>query len=246
MTLSLAFLAPEIVKAAVEGACRAVLVSSVSSTCRWPGRISGGRSDSRRPHVRVTNPSQTPTPETEICHQRLWTARAANEARRRPKRHSRPTDAGASRGNVALFCGGGNHSGSRGLRGGGRSPAELVSAGQYPGNRESTGNFPRKRLPTSKSTAISLRNNNGLLSKFPARPNREYVPANREEKRANQGMMGRPMGICSEGRIGRFAVGFSLPERHLCEPDAFARAGALQSSSSPSASTKSKASKVIA
>ncbi len=50
MTLSLAFLAPEIVKAAVEGRCRAASVSSVSSTCRWSGRISGGRSDSRRQH----------------------------------------------------------------------------------------------------------------------------------------------------------------------------------------------------
>ena len=29
-------------------ACRAALVSSVSSTCRWPGRISSVRSDSRR------------------------------------------------------------------------------------------------------------------------------------------------------------------------------------------------------
>jgi hypothetical protein len=47
MTMSLAFLAPEIVEAAVEG-CHAALVSSVSSTCRWPGRISGGRSDSKR------------------------------------------------------------------------------------------------------------------------------------------------------------------------------------------------------
>jgi hypothetical protein len=34
--------------------------------------------------------------------------------RRRPKRLSRPTDAAASRGNVVLFCRGGNHSGSRG------------------------------------------------------------------------------------------------------------------------------------
>jgi hypothetical protein len=48
MTLSLAFLAPAIVKAAVEGICHAALVSSVSSTCRWHGRISGARSDSRR------------------------------------------------------------------------------------------------------------------------------------------------------------------------------------------------------
>jgi hypothetical protein len=48
MTLSLAFLAPEIAKAAVEGRLRAALVSSVSSTCRWPGRISGARSNSRR------------------------------------------------------------------------------------------------------------------------------------------------------------------------------------------------------
>ena len=48
MTLSLAFLAPEIVKRQSKDGCRAGLVSSVSSTCRWPGRISGARSDSRR------------------------------------------------------------------------------------------------------------------------------------------------------------------------------------------------------
>jgi hypothetical protein len=61
---------------------------------------------------------QTATLETEICGQRLSTARAANEPRRRPKRLSRPTDAAASRGNVVIFCGGGNHVGLRGLRGG--------------------------------------------------------------------------------------------------------------------------------
>jgi len=52
--------------------------------------------------------------ETEICGQRLSTARAANEPRRRPKRLGRPTDAAASRGTVVLFCRGGNHSGLRG------------------------------------------------------------------------------------------------------------------------------------
>jgi hypothetical protein len=80
----------------------------------------------------VTNLPQTGTLETEICGQRLSTARAANGARRRPKRLSRPTDAAASRGNVVLFCGVGNHSGSRGLPGGGRSPAKPVSADQIP------------------------------------------------------------------------------------------------------------------
>ena len=48
MTLSLAFLAPEIVKAAVEGHLPRGLVSSVSLIFPWPGRISGARSDSRR------------------------------------------------------------------------------------------------------------------------------------------------------------------------------------------------------
>jgi DNA invertase Pin-like site-specific DNA recombinase len=48
MTLSLAFLAPEIVRAAIEGRLPRASVSSVLSTCRWPGRISGGRSDSKR------------------------------------------------------------------------------------------------------------------------------------------------------------------------------------------------------
>jgi NAD(P)-dependent dehydrogenase (short-subunit alcohol dehydrogenase family) len=38
----------------------------------------------------------------------------------------------SSRGNVVLFCGGGNHSGSRGLPGGGRSPVKPVSADQIP------------------------------------------------------------------------------------------------------------------
>src|SRR6266853_1534396 len=56
--------------------------------------------------VHVTNPSQTATLETEFCGQRLSTARAANEPRRRSRRLSRPTAATASRGNVAPFCGG--------------------------------------------------------------------------------------------------------------------------------------------
>ena len=43
---------------------------------------------------------------------------AANEPRRRPKRLSRPTDTAASRGNVVLSCGGGNHAGTCRLRGG--------------------------------------------------------------------------------------------------------------------------------
>jgi hypothetical protein len=47
MTLSLAFLAPEIVKAAVEGRLPRGLVSNVSSTCRLGGLISGARSDCR-------------------------------------------------------------------------------------------------------------------------------------------------------------------------------------------------------
>ena len=57
----------------------------------------------------MTNPSQTATLETEICGQRLSTAHAANEPRRRSERLSRPTAAPVSRGNVLLFCGGGNH-----------------------------------------------------------------------------------------------------------------------------------------
>ena len=48
MTLSLAFLAPEIIKAAVEGRLPRGFGLKRSSTCRWPGRISGARSDSRR------------------------------------------------------------------------------------------------------------------------------------------------------------------------------------------------------
>jgi hypothetical protein len=70
-------------------------------------------------NVRVTNPSQTATLETEIYGQRLSTARAANEPRRRSERLSRPTAAPVSRGNVLLFCGGGNHVNLRGLLGGG-------------------------------------------------------------------------------------------------------------------------------
>jgi hypothetical protein len=61
---------------------------------------------------------QTATLETEICGQRLSTTRAANESRRRSKRPSRPTAAAGSRGNVAPFCGGGNHVDSRRLPGG--------------------------------------------------------------------------------------------------------------------------------
>jgi site-specific DNA recombinase len=48
MTLSLAFLAPEIVKAAVEGRLPRGFGLKRLATCRWPGWISGARSDSRR------------------------------------------------------------------------------------------------------------------------------------------------------------------------------------------------------
>jgi hypothetical protein len=57
----------------------------------------------------------------------------ANGARRRPKRPSRPTDAAASRGNVVLFSGVGNHSGSRepmAIAGAGRSRATESDGGQ--------------------------------------------------------------------------------------------------------------------
>jgi hypothetical protein len=56
--------------------------------------------------------------ETEICGQRLSAAHAANESRIRPKRLSRLTAAAIRRGNVLLFCGGGNHAERRGLPGG--------------------------------------------------------------------------------------------------------------------------------
>src|SRR5271167_708073 len=78
----------------------------------------------------ATNPSQTATLETEICGQRLSTARAVNEPRRRSKRLRRPTVAAASRGNVVLFCGGGNHARTCGLPGCGRSPQEPVCGGR--------------------------------------------------------------------------------------------------------------------
>src|SRR6202042_1028947 len=56
--------------------------------------------------------------ETEICGQRLWTACATNEPRGRSERLSRRTAAAVSRGNVLLFCAGGNHVNLRGLPGG--------------------------------------------------------------------------------------------------------------------------------
>jgi hypothetical protein len=49
MTLSLAFLAPEIVKAAVEGRLPRGFGLKRLVDCRWPGRISGARSGSRLP-----------------------------------------------------------------------------------------------------------------------------------------------------------------------------------------------------
>jgi hypothetical protein len=95
-----------------------------------PGPVA--RSDSGHPHVRVTNSTQTATLETEICGQRLSAARAANGARRRPERLSRPTDATESRGNVGLFCGGGNHAKTRGLPGG----AEGIRTDDHRGHSE--------------------------------------------------------------------------------------------------------------
>jgi hypothetical protein len=82
----------------------------------------------------VSNHLTTDTLETEICGQRLSTARAANGARRRPKRLSRPTDAAASRGNVVLFCGVGNHARTCGLPGG----AEGIRTDCHRGRRDPT------------------------------------------------------------------------------------------------------------
>jgi hypothetical protein len=48
MTLSLAFLAPDIVKAAVEGRLPRGSVSNVSLIFRWLGQTNGGRSGFRR------------------------------------------------------------------------------------------------------------------------------------------------------------------------------------------------------
>jgi hypothetical protein len=48
MTLSLAFLAPEVVKAAVEGRLPRGFGLKRLVDCRWRGRISGGRSGSKR------------------------------------------------------------------------------------------------------------------------------------------------------------------------------------------------------
>jgi hypothetical protein len=109
-------------------ACRAALVSSVSSSYRWPARTSGALG--LRAPTRSDDPTQTATLETEICGQRLSAARAANGGRRRPERLSRPTDAAASRGNVGLFCSVGNHVDLRRLPGGaeGNRTPDLCSA----------------------------------------------------------------------------------------------------------------------
>jgi hypothetical protein len=76
--------------------------------------------------------------ETEICSQRLSTARVANEPQRRWNRLSRPTDAAASRGNVVLFYGGGNHSGLRRLPGG----AEGIQTDDHRGRGEISSGSP--------------------------------------------------------------------------------------------------------
>src|SRR5580658_7234955 len=100
-------------------------------------------------HVHVTNPSQTATLETEICGQRLLTARAANEPRRRSKRLSRPTAAVASCGNVVLFCGGGNHARTRGLPGGAEGIQTAMLSVMRSGDRgrSGTGTGPDAREP---------------------------------------------------------------------------------------------------
>jgi hypothetical protein len=84
--------------------------------------------------------SQTATLETEFCGQRISTLCAANEPQRRRNGHCRPTTGAASPGNVVPIWGIGNHFGSRGLPGGGRSPAKPVSdifklagRGKFPG-----------------------------------------------------------------------------------------------------------------
>jgi hypothetical protein len=70
---------------------------------------------------------QTATLEPEFCGQRLSTAHAPDKLQRRWNGLGRRTSTAASRGNVVLFCGLGNHVGLRGLLGGGRSPEKPVS-----------------------------------------------------------------------------------------------------------------------
>ena len=92
-------------------------VLNVSSTCRWAGQISGARSDFRHPTRARDETVANSNSGNGNLRPKTSTARAANEPRRRPKRLIRPTDTAASRGNVVLFCGGGNHARTRGLPG---------------------------------------------------------------------------------------------------------------------------------
>ena len=116
----------------------------------------------------------------------LRTMLAANEPRRRPKRLSRPTDTAASRGNVVLFCGGGNHAGTCRLLGGGRSPAEPVSVGR---NSRLTGKITgnsRHFSLCSEFRSLSRLEFQRVKANFPCRRKRELFAQNRETRFANR------------------------------------------------------------
>jgi hypothetical protein len=129
------FRRPRIGNAAEEGqGAKNILTSATSIRGHWQIRSGSGvdvRTPKRHSKSGAVGTWQTATLETEICGQRLSTARAANEPQRRWNGLGRPTAATASRGNVVLFCGLGNHVDLRGLPGGaeGIRTSDLRSAG---------------------------------------------------------------------------------------------------------------------
>jgi hypothetical protein len=102
----------------------------------------------------------TATLETEFCGQRLSSPRDTNERQRRWKALGRPWTPAASRENVVLFCGLGNHVNLRGLPGGGRSPEKLVSVGEFPGAADN----PARQAFVSELVDQSLLRNAVILN----------------------------------------------------------------------------------
>jgi hypothetical protein len=83
---------------------------------------------------------------------------AANEPQTRWDRLGRPTTAAASRGNIVLFYGLGNHADLRRLLGGGRSPAKPVSVRKIPGLRQFCREITRNSAFARSTSDINIGN----------------------------------------------------------------------------------------
>ena len=167
-TLSLAFLCPALVKAAIDGRLPRGFGVKRLMDLPMAGRTSGRRSGSRRPpnadSIRTfANSARSSPVAARVGNPKFGVGRRPGIARESPDRQLRPSLRGKLRKcrsyplarKSSWIVARELHGRLGRLPGGGRSLANR-SRGQFPGNRERTGNFKRKRAGGEKRLAISL------------------------------------------------------------------------------------------